>query len=178
MEQCSITLIGMPAAGKSKIGKYLSEIMRFPFIDTDDLIVQQYRAANLQEVVDYLSPELGAFADVEESVDILTALSLRRPTIIATGGSMVYQEKAMRRLRERTYIIYLEASLSTIEERLDGKLEKRGVIMKPRQTIADLYQERVPLYRKCAGRTVNADTDDRKGLATDLAKTLRAEGIV
>lgn len=111
-----VTLIGMPSAGKTKVGRLLAEHLECDFVDIDDRIVEHYGAMTLQEIVNNLSPE--EFAAQESSVAIGTVLSLSRPTIIATGGSMVYHEKAMRVLDQHTYIIHLYASLETIKRRV------------------------------------------------------------
>ena len=63
----------------------------------------------------------------------------------------------MRHFKERGIIVYLYASPKTIIERL-GDFSKRGVALKPGQTIYDLYNERAPLLEKYADITVNCDS--------------------
>ena len=58
-------------------------------------------------------------------------------------------------------MVYLKADYTTIEKRL-GNLEKRGVALKPGQTLKDLYEERTKLYEKYADITV-----DEHGLGTE-----------
>ena len=84
-----------------------------------------------------------------------------KKTIIATGGSAVYGKEAMEHLKEIGEIVYLKADYATIEKRL-GNLEKRGVALKPGQTLKDLYDERTVLYEKYADVTV-----DEHGLGTE-----------
>ena len=45
----SISLIGMAGAGKSSVGKELSKMLGFTFIDSDDLIEAKY-GKNLQKI--------------------------------------------------------------------------------------------------------------------------------
>ena len=47
-------------------------------------------------------------------------------------------------------------SLAEVAERL-GDLNARGVTLMPGQTLADLYEERVPLYEKYAHWTVDCN---------------------
>ena len=46
----SISLIGMAGAGKSSVGRELSKVLDFTFIDSDDLIEAKY-GKNLQEIL-------------------------------------------------------------------------------------------------------------------------------
>ena len=58
-------------------------------------------------------------------------------------------------------VVYLKADYPTIQKRL-GNLEKRGVALKPGQTLKNLYDERCVLYEKYAEVVV-----DEKGLGTE-----------
>jgi len=174
MNKQSITFIGMPAAGKTKIGGRVSDILDLQFVDTDELIVDHFNAETLQAVVDKLKPD--AFADLEESIGILAAWSPCQ-IVIATSGSMIHCAKAMRYLHEKTHVVYLQASLEMIWERV-AKKPDRGIVFGPGETIADLYARRVPLYEKWAHRTINVDGENRRKAPAELAECLRKEGIV
>ena len=69
--------------------------------------------------------------------------------VIATGGSVVYSRRAMQHLQQIGTVIYLDVPLPVLRHRL-GDLQRRGVVLKPDQTLADLYQERTRLYRRYA----------------------------
>ena len=77
-------------------------------------------------------------------------------TVIATGGSAVYGEQAMRHFREIGTVVYLKLSCRELAGRL-GNLKGRGVVLKDGQTLKDLYDERVPLYERWADITVEED---------------------
>ena len=74
--------------------------------------------------------------------------------MIATGGSVVYGKEAMEHFKDMGTVIYLKLPYDEIKERL-GDLTKRGVVLKPGQTLKDLYEERIPLYEKYADITIN-----------------------
>lgn len=171
MIEKSITLIGMPASGKSKVGRYLSEILHVPFVDTDILIIQHFQAATLKEVVDTCKRD---FTAIEESFGIQAAF-LPQPSVIAPGGSIIFCEKAMRFLSQRTHIVYLDASFETIERRVPNPAE-RAVIMEPGEKFIDVYNKRTPLYRHWAHRTVNAE-GHRKALAEQLAVSFQKRKV-
>jgi shikimate kinase len=88
--------------------------------------------------------------------------------VLSTGGSVVYRHEAMAHLAALGPLIYLEVSLPLILERIAMNPE-RGLAIAPGQTIEDLYNERIALYRRYASFTLAAD---------DLAPGACAERIV
>lgn len=169
-----VTLIGMPTAGKTKIGKLLAQDLGCRFVDIDDVLVRHFNAKNLQEVVNRLPP--AEFANAEEAAAIQTATESPVPTIIATGGSVVHLREAMNYLSQHTHIIHLHISLDTAIRRV-AKRPDRGIVFAPGETLADLYKRRMPLYEKWAHRTVNTDRG-RSKVAWRLAKQLEDEGYL
>ena len=146
----TITLIGMPASGKSTVGKLLAKELGIKFIDTDNLI-EERTGRHLQDIIN--SDGLDQFKRIEE--DILMTVT-EQDAVIATGGSAVYYDRAMEHLKTLGKVVYLKAELKTIVIRL-GDFSKRGIALKPGTTIADLYDERIPLYEKYADITVPCD---------------------
>ena len=69
--------------------------------------------------------------------------------VIATGGSVIYRDNAMQKLKEMGTVVYLNLPYEIIARRL-GDLKKRGVALKDGFTLKDLYDERTPLYEKYA----------------------------
>lgn len=146
----NIILIGMPGSGKTTIGTELSEKMGYGYIDSDSVIVAR-EGKRLNELIEQVGRE--AFLDIEAKIN--SELCADR-CVIATGGSVVYREKAMEKLKTMGKIVYLKLSLQTIESRL-GDLKKRGVAIKEGFTLQDLYAERTPLYEKYADIVVPLD---------------------
>lgn len=151
----NIVLIGMPGVGKSTIGVILAKIIGYHFLDSD-LVIQERENRRLHQII----AEEGTDGFLKIENDINASLNTER-TIIATGGSVIYGEGAMKHLKEIGEVVYLKADYPTICKRL-GNLEKRGVALKPGQTLKDLYEERTKLYEKYADVIV-----DEKGLGTE-----------
>jgi len=135
----NIALIGMPAAGKSSIGRLLAEKLDFDFIDTDDLI-QSGEGRTLAEII--CDKGLARFLEIEEK-HIMGITP--EGHVIATGGSAVYSKKAMAHLSQTCTVLYLFIDLPGLLTRLSD-ITARGVAIKPGKTIEDLYAERTPLY--------------------------------
>lgn len=145
-----ITLVGMAGAGKSTLGKLLAERLDWGRLDTDDYL-ESYYGLSLQGIMDTYG--LDDFLRIEEH--LVSELNLTR-TIISTGGSVIYGQKAMDRLRELGPVVLLDVSEETFIERV-GTAENRGLAIAPGKTLSDLYFERQPLYRAAADITVVTD---------------------
>lgn len=146
----NIILTGMPGVGKSTVGVILAKEIGYRFLDSDLLIQEKYGKL-LHELITAHGVE-GFWKienDVNASIDV-------HNHIIATGGSAIYGEEAMRHLQEIGTVIYLKLSYEEIEDRL-GDLNARGVTLQPGQTLKDLYAERIPLYEKYAHITIPCD---------------------
>ena len=119
----NIILIGMPGAGKSTLGIVLAKIMNYDFMDAD-LVIQNQCDKTLQKLIDACGPE--GFIEVENQIlsDIQASKS-----IIATGGSAVYSDEAMRHLAEIGTVVYLQISYDELVSRLHD-LQERGVVLK------------------------------------------------
>lgn len=138
----------MPGAGKSTVGRLVAQIARLGFLDTDALL-EAREGRCLQEIVDQ-EGYLGMRAAEER---LILSLHCQRQ-VIATGGSAVYSEAAMAHLRGLGRIIFLHLPLEELRPRLTD-LATRGLVRRPGQSLADLYAERLPLYRRCADVTIN-----------------------
>ncbi len=139
----NIILIGMPGAGKSTLGVLLAKAMGKFFIDTD-IIIQQKTKRLLQDIID--NDGTDAFLSLEE--EILLSVD-ERNTVIATGGSAVYSEKAMEHFKKNGKIVYLHVDFSEIEKRVTN-ITTRGIVLKNGKNLADAFAERKPLYDRYA----------------------------
>ncbi|MEK7628542.1 MAG: shikimate kinase [Patescibacteria group bacterium] len=149
----NITLIGMPGAGKSSVGRILATQLGYEVVDFDREMEKVYKAP-LQSLVDTWGDSLfiereGAFA--------ISVTEGRDNIIISPGGSIVYHSGAMNHLREHSSVAYLQAPLSLVEARI-GTIP-RGIIGLKAKTLADLFAERVPLYEHYAHQTFDANQD-------------------
>ena len=139
----NIALIGMPGVGKSTVGVILAKVMGYQFLDAD-LVIQEKEGKLLSEIIEEIGTD--GFVQVENRIN--AGLMCSR-TIIATGGSVVYGQQAMKHLKEIGIVVYLEVPFSVIEKRLSD-IKGRGVVLKDGQTLYDLFMERTPLYEKYA----------------------------
>lgn len=146
----NIVLIGMPAVGKSTIGVLLAKTALCSFVDTDLLIQEKYKKSLCDIIKDNGTK---AFMGIEENVILETEFE---NSVIATGGSAVYGEKAMNKLRKQGKIIYLSLSLDEIKKRI-GDIKSRGVVLTNGNTVDDIYNDRKALYERYADFIVDCN---------------------
>ena len=162
----NITLIGMPGVGKSTIGVVLAKVLGYQFLDSD-LLIQKQEKRRLSEIIE--EEGYRGFQEVENRVN--AAIDVEN-TIIATGGSVVYCEEAMEHLKSIGTVVYLKLSLQALSKRL-GNLKGRGVLLREGQTLADLYDERTPLYEKYADIVVDEEGKDLEASLESHLEILR-----
>lgn len=149
----NIVLIGMPASGKSTVGVVLAKTLGMGFVDTD-LVIQQREGRLLQDIID--SDGLTEFLSAEENA----ILSLNcKNSVIATGGSAVFGERAMQKLRENGTVVFLDVPLEALINRLDN-IKTRGIAAKKDQSVDLILKERLPLYKKYADFTVSVQNEN------------------
>ncbi|MBP1756950.1 MAG: hypothetical protein H6Q59_3348 [Firmicutes bacterium] len=161
----NIVLIGMPGAGKSTVGVILAKVMGYHFIDSD-LLIQEQENCLLVDIIE--RDGLAGLIAVEEQVNSRICTD---HSVIATGGSVIYGEKAMEHLRSIGTVVYIKLSYRTISKRL-GNIKQRGVVFREGQTLQSLYEERCPLYEQYAHVIIDAEELDMEELMSKIKDTV------
>ena len=139
----NIVLIGMPGVGKSTVGVVLAKILGYQFIDAD-IVIQQETKKLLKDIISEEGGE--GFIEIENRIN--ASINVVN-TVIATGGSAVYGEDAMKHYKEIGTVVYLRLGYDEINKRLSD-IKNRGVVLKNGQNLLDIYEERCVLYEKYA----------------------------
>jgi shikimate kinase len=133
----------MPASGKSTVGVIVAKVMGMNFIDSD-IVIQQRENAKLNELIE----EYGIDDFLKREEQALLSINVDN-TVIATGGSAIYSDAGMKHLSNNATIIYLKVSLDNLKDRLTD-LKARGVVIRPGESIDQMYTTRSVLYEKYA----------------------------
>ena len=159
MARENIVLIGMPASGKSTVGKRLAEMMGRPFVDTDVKIVEKSGMA-----IPDLFEQVGesGFRDLES--EVIHEISREKGCVIAVGGGAVLRQKNVESLRENGRLYFVDRSLNLLMPMEDRPLSA---------TVADLekrYDERYPIYSAVCDVRILADA-----AVDDVANRIRED---
>lgn len=146
----NVILIGMPGCGKSTVGVLLAKEIGYGFIDSD-LLIQAEEKRLLSQIIE--EEGIDGFNAIEDRVN--ASIDADR-CVVATGGSVIYGENAMRHLKEIGKVVYIKLPFEEIARRL-GDLKSRGVSIKEGYTLKQLYDERIPLYERYADVIVDCE---------------------
>lgn len=161
----NIILIGMPASGKSTLGVILAKVLGYNFIDSD-ILIQDKQNRKLSQIIE--EEGIDSFIEIENDVNASINVS---KTVIATGGSAVYGDKAMQHFKKTGKIVYLHVDYDRLVKRLSD-IKQRGVVIRNGQTFEQLYNERLELYKKYADITVEENCEDVETVLADLINKL------
>ena len=138
----------MPGAGKSTIGILLAKELGLDFLDTD-VSIQVQQGKTLQQISDQSG--YMALRQFEEQVLLSEDIAGR---VVSTGGSAVYSEPGMARLKTGATVVFLDVSLQQLEKRVNN-FASRGIARRPEQSFADLFAERQLLYHQYADISID-----------------------
>ena len=162
----NIVLIGMPTSGKSTVGVILAKILGMDFVDTD-IIIQKREGAKLNRIIEERGVDGFLVAEEQALLDVKV-----QNAVIATGGSAVYSKAAMKHLGADATIVYLQVERDELKRRLKDAKE-RGVVLRPGESLDELYDIRSKLYGKYADITVSEENftieDTVRAIRTALA---------
>lgn len=154
----SLIFIGFFAAGKSTIGREVSKAIKMPFLDSDREIERHYFHASKQELSVYeIHQKLGEnqFRNLEAQV----ILELPKENhIIATGGGSILLEENRLVLKEKGFIIYLQAELSTLISHMQkSRFPSYLNPLDPINHLKEIASYRFPLYKELADIIIETD---------------------
>ncbi|QCI22363.1 shikimate kinase AroK [Buchnera aphidicola] len=168
-EKRNIFLVGPMGAGKSTIGRQLSQQLNMEFFDSDQEI-EKRTGADISWVFD-VEGENG-FRLRERN--IINELTKKQGIVLATGGGSVQFKDTRNFLSARGIVVYLE---TTIEKQLlrTKKDKTRPLLQVPisnRIILENLANERNPLYEEIADITVQTDDHSAKVVAFNIIRLL------
>ncbi|SIS43765.1 shikimate kinase AroK [Neptunomonas antarctica] len=170
----NIFLIGPMGAGKSTIGRMLSQELALEFVDVDREI-EERAGANIPWIFD-VEGEIG-FRDREEMV--VDDLTQSNNQVLATGGGAVLRAANRACLQSRGFVVYLDTSIEQQLERT-SKDKNRPLLRadNPQEVLERLMEIRDPLYRLTSDLIVKTDRRHPRGVVSDIVKQLVRQGII
>lgn len=167
-----VVLVGFMGSGKSSVGRELARRFGAPFVDVDERI-ESAAGAPIREL--FAREGEPAFRERERAA-LREALSVKG-RVIATGGGAFSDEENRVLLRAYAPVVYLEAAVETLLERLAGDLGRPLLRGGDREEVVrELLSRRIPGYRT-ADVTVRTDGRTVGDVAAQVADWIdRTEG--
>ncbi|MGC9385444.1 MAG: shikimate kinase AroK [Hydrogenovibrio sp.] len=153
MHNESIFLVGPMGAGKSTVGRFLAERLRYDFVDSDHEI-EAKTGATIPMIFD-IEGEAGFRAREAAVIDELTQ---RTETVVATGGGAVLLPENRQCLRSRGFVVYLKSSLDALVQRT--RHDRNRPLLQtedPKQVLQTIIEQRGPLYEDVADLVIETE---------------------
>ena len=144
----NIVLIGMPASGKSTVGKILAERLGREFVDTDDLITERIG----MPISDYFKQEgEEQFRMIE--AEVVKELADKTSLVIATGGGAILKRENVENLRYNGRLFFIDRPLKKLVPTESRPLSS------DKASIEKRYNERYSIYCSLCDVYIDADCD-------------------
>ena len=159
-------------AGKSSVGKRLSEKINIPFSDSDNEI-ELAAGMTVSEIFEKFGEAY--FRAGEERV--IKRLLSGTPLIIATGGGAFMSHKIRKLVKVKAISVWLKADVETLWQRVHGKGSRPLLNVKnPKETLKNLILERNPVYELADFTVQSKKYVAHSAMVSKIVKSLNGSG--
>ncbi len=129
-------------SGKSTVGKLLSVYLGWDFIDVDK-VIEEREGMKIRDIFKKKGEDY--FRNVE--MKTLKNLLKYNKKVIATGGGLGANEKAMKLMKEKGIVVWLDIPYEEFLRRCkkDGS---RPLLQKRTEELKDIFEKRKKIYEK------------------------------
>jgi shikimate kinase len=173
MRAQNIFIVGPMGAGKSTVGRQLSESLSYTFKDSDQEI-QRRTGVDIPTIFEFEGEE--GFRNRERQV--IEELVTEERIVLATGGGAILSPENRQNLSSRGVVIYLHCSpeqqyARTARDRNRPLLDTEDPLAKLRE----IMEEREPLYRQVADMVVSTEKRGTSSVVKEICRRLASEEI-
>jgi shikimate kinase len=167
MEDKAWILVGMMGAGKTTVGRILSDRTGRAFRDIDRMLVNR-----LGRPIPQLFSIYGEQTFREHETSLLRSLKPEK-SVVSTGGGIVLRPENWDIMRAIGVVIYLKAPIEVLMERLAASKKKRPLLQTedPEERVRAILEVRTPLYEQ-ADIIVELGDADAEGGAEMVLKAM------
>lgn len=165
----NLALVGFMGTGKTTVGQILAHMLRFRFVDTDEM-VEAKAGRKIPEI--FAQQGEPAFRALES--EVVAELETMEDRVISTGGGVILNPSNLQSLRRHALLVCLWAPPEAILERV-GRQTHRPLLQcdDPLARIQALLQERGPTYQQ-ADVLINSAHRNPKEVAQIVAHNFRS----
>lgn len=171
----NIFLVGPMGAGKTTIGRLLSEELHKEFLDSDQ-VIEERAGADISWIFD-VEGEDGFRARERRVIKELCALD---NIVLATGGGAILAEQNRKHLRRGGTVVYLMATIAQQVERT-RRDQKRPLLRNaadPRAKLTELMAIRDPLYREIADHVVMTSRRSPRAVCNEIIAMIESASAI
>jgi shikimate kinase len=164
----NLFLVGPMGAGKTTVGRQLSETLRMEFLDSDHEI-QRRTGVDIPTIFEFEGEE--GFRNREQAV--IDELTAREGIILATGGGAILREVNRLHLSSRGFVVYLQCTPEQQFERT--RRDKNRPLLQtenPLEKLKSLMRIRDPLYRQAADLVITTEGRNTQSVVREIVKSL------
>lgn len=158
-DKMNIVLVGMPASGKTSVGKALSLKLGKIFTDSDEEVVK-----NAGKSIPEIFSESGEACFRELEKESIHNISIKNSQIIATGGGAILNSENVDNLKCNGRVYFIDRPLELLITTDDRPLSSNRADLEKR------YNERYELYKASADIII-----DGSGSVEEVAKRIEAD---
>jgi shikimate kinase/3-dehydroquinate synthase len=166
-----VVLTGFMGAGKTTVGRRLSELAGIPFFDLDERIELRF-GASVREIFAREGEPAFRAAEREELERALAP----DPSVVATGGGTLTFAENLELARGRGLVVWLHPSFATLARRVGAMGKSDRPLFRDETQAFALYRERLPAYAGADLRVDVGDGESAEEVAERVRRLLRERG--
>ncbi|MAD23133.1 MAG: shikimate kinase [Verrucomicrobiales bacterium] len=156
----NIALTGFMGCGKTAVGRVVSKVSGFEFLDTDQFI-EDHVGMSIPRIFE----EQGEDSFRQYEREVVALLANQENTVIATGGGLLVDRSNMDAMKQYSMVFCLWASSESIWRRVKDKSHRPLLQTEnPKKRIIDLMEQRKSAYSQ-ADMLVNTEYRSAKEVA-------------
>lgn len=150
----NIILVGMTCSGKTSVGKCISEITHYSFVDTDEVIAEE-ESMSINDIFTSRGEEY--FRNIER--ELVHKLAKCEKYTIATGGGLPTFYDNMDILNEIGITVFLNVDVEIIIKRAEQLTDRPLLKNNYREVLLRMNKDRASFYKK-ADIIINESQED------------------
>jgi shikimate kinase len=163
----TIVLVGLMGAGKTKIGRRLSNRLNLPFFDSD-LEIEEAAGETIEEI--FRNRGEAAFRDGERRV--IARLLCQSTHVLATGGGAFMDPATRAIIRANGVSVWLRADLDVLLARVARRSHRPLLTGRDQRAVmSELMERRHPIYAE-ADLTIDSSEGPPEATATRVIAAL------
>jgi shikimate kinase len=155
--------------GKSSVGPILARMMRKDFVELD-MEIEKAAGSTISDIFTLHGED--HFRKMEK--EILRRVLERENIVLSCGGGAIIDIQNRRLLKKKSIVVWLDASAGVIAERLKDNSSRPLLADNSKESIVNLLEKRLELYREASEIRVQTDDLDINQVALYIAEKIGA----